>query len=124
MNTKPIHVTEADFESKVVSSELPVVVDFWAPWCGPCKAIGPVLEELAQQYAGSVTVAKVNVDEEPALANGFGIRGIPTLYVIKDGKAISQMVGFSGRGPLEKLFEELSKGESDEASAPTAVAQA
>jgi len=120
MNEKPIHVTTADFESKVLDSELPVVVDFWAPWCGPCKAIGPVLEDLAQEYAGVVTVAKVNVDEEPALANTFGIRGIPTLFVIKDGKAISQMIGFSGRGALESLFKNLSEADEPRAS----VAQA
>ena len=120
MIEEPIHVNTADFQSKVVESELPVVVDFWAPWCGPCKAIGPVLEELAKEYAGSVMVAKVNVDEEPSLASAFGIRGIPTLFVIKDGKAISQMVGFSGRGALESLFENLSQADES----PASVAQA
>ena len=120
MTDKPIHVTTAEFQSKVLESEQPVVVDFWAPWCGPCKAIGPVLDDLAQQYSGSVRVAKVNVDEEPSLANTFGVRGIPTLFVIQNGKATSQMVGFSGRGALENLFRDLSKAEASSAS----VAQA
>ena len=120
MTSQPIHVTNADFQSKVLESEQPVVVDFWAPWCGPCKAIGPVLDELAKEYAGTVKVAKVNVDEEPALANTFGVRGIPTLFVFQNGKTTSQMVGFSGRGALENLFRDLSEEEAPRAS----VAQA
>jgi thioredoxin 1 len=111
MNAKPIHVTTAEFESLVLESPEPVVVDFWAPWCGPCRAIGPVLDELAEQYAGKVTVAKVNVDEEPALANTFGVRGIPTLFTVENGKPTGQIVGYSGRGPLEDLFEKLGNHE-------------
>ncbi len=109
MNTHPIDVTTASFETEVNGSAQPVVVDFWAPWCGPCKQIGPVLEELAQTYAGQVKVAKVNVDQEPDLAQAFGVRGIPTLTVLHKGKSLGQMVGFRGRGALEDLFTDLAK---------------
>lgn len=109
MNTQPIDVTTATFETEVNSASEPVVVDFWAPWCGPCKQIGPVLEELAATYAGQVKVAKVNVDEEPALAQAFGVRGIPTLTVLHNGESVGQMVGFRGRAALEDLFTDLAK---------------
>ena len=112
MDHKPIHVTTDTFDSQVLESDEPVVVDFWAPWCGPCRSIGPVLDQLATQYAGKVKVAKVNVDEEPALANSFGVRGIPTLFTVQDGKPTGQVVGFSGRAPLEDLFAKLSHGVS------------
>lgn len=111
MSTKPVHVTTAEFESEVLQSSEPVVVDFWAPWCGPCRAIGPVLDELAGQYAGSVKVAKVNVDEEPELANNFGVRGIPTLFTVENGQPTGQVVGFAGRQSIEDLFEKLSNSE-------------
>ena len=117
MTAKPIHVTTSEFEREVIDSAEPVVVDFWAPWCGPCRAIAPILDELAGEYTGTVKVAKVNVDEEPALAQRFGVRGIPTLYVIENGKETSQMVGFSGRGALESLFENLSEGREPPVSA-------
>ena len=109
MNTQPITVTTASFEAEVNNAPEPVVVDFWAPWCGPCRQIGPVLEELAATYAGQVKVAKVNVDEEPALAQAFGVKGIPTLTVLHNGKSLGQMVGFRGRGALEDLFTDLAK---------------
>ena len=108
MNNQPIHVTSNDFQSQVLEAETPVVVDFWAPWCGPCKAIGPVLDELAGQYSGTIKVAKVNVDEEPELANRYGVRGIPTLMVVQQGETTDQMVGFAGRGALESLFSKIS----------------
>ncbi len=107
MNTQPIDVTSASFQVEVKDATEPVVVDFWAPWCGPCRQIGPVLEELADSYAGKVKVAKVNVDEEPALAQAFGVRGIPTLTVLHRGESIGQMVGFRGKGALQDLFEDL-----------------
>ena len=120
MSAKPVHVTSADFEEQVLKSSEPVVVDFWAPWCGPCKSIGPVLDRLAAQYSGSVKVAKINVDEEPALAQTFKVRGIPTLFVVENGEPTNQIVGFGGPKPIEDLFEQLS-GQSEQ---PAAAAQA
>lgn len=104
---KPIHVTKDTFTSEVVASEIPVVVDFWAPWCGPCKSIGPVLDKLASEYDGRVKVAKVNVDEEQDLATTHYIRGIPTLVVMYNGTSQGQMVGFRGAQAIEDLFAEL-----------------
>jgi thioredoxin 1 len=90
-NTKA--VTDASFETDVLKASGPVLVDFWAEWCGPCKAIAPALEELAGEYAGKLTVAKVNVDENPQSPNNFQVRGIPTLILFKDGKPAATQVG-------------------------------
>jgi len=109
MSTAVVHVTTQAFENEVIKAEQPVVIDFWAPWCGPCRAIGPVLDRLSVSYEGQVKVAKVNVDEEPALADAFKVTGIPTLYVMFQGKAVGHMVGFGGAKALEDLFAELSK---------------
>jgi thioredoxin 1 len=109
MSGPTVALTRQNFEGEVLKSNQPVVIDFWAPWCGPCRLIGPVLEELATKHAGSVKVAKVNVDEQPELANAYQVRGIPTLMVVHKGKAINQMVGFRGRAPLESLFQDLAK---------------
>ena len=111
MNTTsdtPIQVTADNFESEVIESTVPVVVDFWAPWCGPCRAIGPVLEELSSAYAGKVKVAKINVDEEAELANAFHVQSIPTLAAMKGKEVVDLQVGFGGRPALEKLFDKLS----------------
>jgi thioredoxin 1 len=102
---KPVAVSQKTFSKTVLESEVPVIVDFWAPWCGPCQAIGPVLESLANQYSGMVRVAKVNVDEEPELAQQFGIRGIPTLLVFSKGKQVDSKIGFGGPTDLAALFE-------------------
>ncbi|WP_428263986.1 thioredoxin [Haliangium sp.] len=110
MSKKSIQATTANFEQEILSSTIPVVVDFWAPWCGPCRLIGPALEELAGEYEGKVKVAKVNVDEEPELAAAFRVQGIPTLYALSAGKVVDRMVGFGGKGPLAALFERLSAG--------------
>ena len=100
-----IQVSDAEFDSKVLKSGVPVVVDFWAPWCGPCRAIAPVLEQLAGEYKGRVIVAKVNVDENPGSPSRYGVRGIPTLIAFKGGAAVDQQVGASGASQLRKLFD-------------------
>jgi thioredoxin 1 len=97
-----VKVTDASFESDVLQSSEPVVVDFWAEWCGPCKMIGPSLEELAKDYAGKVKIVKVNVDENPGVAGKLGIRSIPTLMLFKEGKLASQKVGAAPKGELAK----------------------
>ena len=89
----PIHVNDAEFEEKVLQSGVPVVVDFWAPWCGPCRAVAPILDELSSEYDGQIIVAKVNTDENPKYAIQFGVQGIPTMLFIRDGELVDQMVG-------------------------------
>ena len=95
-------VTDATFEADVLKSSEPVVVDFWAEWCGPCKAIGPSLEEIATEMHGKVKIVKMNVDENPGVPGSLGIRSIPTLILFKDGKAASQKVGAAPKGDLVK----------------------
>ena len=95
-------VTDASFEADVLKSSEPVVVDFWAEWCGPCKMIGPSLEEIATEMQGKVKIVKMNVDENPGVPGSLGIRSIPTLILFKDGKAASQQVGAAPKGELAK----------------------
>ncbi len=97
-----VKVSDATFESDVLKSDVPVVVDFWAEWCGPCKMIGPSLEELAKDYDGKVKIVKLNVDENPGVAGKLGIRSIPTLMLFKGGKVTSQKVGAAPKGELAK----------------------
>ncbi len=100
------HVTDATFETDVLNADLPVLVDYWAAWCGPCKAIAPILDEAAKQYAGRVIIAKVNVDENPDSAAKYGIRGIPTLMLFKNGQATETKVGALNRTQLTAFLDE------------------
>ena len=99
-------VTDDTFDSEVKQSDLPVIVDFWAEWCGPCKQIGPALEELSQQYAGQVKIVKVNVDENPNSPAQLGVRGIPALFMFKDGEIVSNKVGAAPKAALETWIKE------------------
>jgi thioredoxin 1 len=100
-----LEVTDATFDKEVLESEQPVLVDFWAVWCGPCKAIGPIVESLAATYAGKLKVAKVNVDQNGAAPSRYGIRGIPTLLFFKGGKVVEQIVGFKSQEELEAAIQ-------------------
>ena len=99
-----IKITSSNFEEEVLNAKIPVIIDFWAPWCGPCKMIAPVLEEIAEENEGSVVVGKVNVDEEPQLAAKFGIASIPTLLVFKNGEITQKSVGVKPKAAIEAMF--------------------
>jgi thioredoxin 1 len=105
--TQPITVTDAEFETQVLKNELPVVVDFWAPWCGPCKMVAPILDKLAVEYDGKVVIAKVNTDDEQQHAMQFGVQGIPTMMFFKDGKLVHRQVGALPEPMLRDLFEQF-----------------
>ena len=100
-----IEVNDTNFKSEVTDSEMPVLVDFWAPWCGPCKMIAPILDELAKEYDGKVKVVKLNVDDSPNTASEFGIRSIPTLVLFKDGKVFEQTIGAQSKENLKQLVD-------------------
>ena len=100
-----VNTTDADFDQDVLQSELPVLVDFWATWCGPCKAIAPTLEDLATEYEGKVKIVKVDVDANPQSASRFGIRNIPTLFVFKAGEKVDAITGLQPKAELVKVLD-------------------
>jgi len=105
MSEKVIHVTDSNFDNIVLSSDKPTLVDFWASWCAPCRAIAPVVEEIAGEYDGKLIVAKMNVDENPATPGKYGVRGIPTLILFKDGKVVDQVVGAVPKKQITELVD-------------------
>jgi thioredoxin 1 len=104
---EPIHVTDAAFKKSVLESNVPVIVDFWAPWCGPCKMVAPALEKIAKDYDGKVVVAKVNTDENQEWATRYGVQGIPTMLFIADGKVIHRQVGAVPEGMLRETLDQF-----------------
>ena len=107
MNGSVVHVTESNFEEEVVNSDVPVLVDFWAEWCGPCKMIAPILDEIAKEYGEKLKICKIDVDSNPEIAPKFGIRGIPTLIMFKDGNAESTKVGAVSKSQLVEFVDEI-----------------
>lgn len=104
---RPVNVTDATFQVEVLASQRPVLVDCWAPWCGPCKMVGPVVEELARDYQGRFKIAKLNVDESPAIAQRYGIQSIPTLLLIRNGREADRLVGALPRAQIEQAMQAL-----------------
>jgi thioredoxin 1 len=102
-------LTDKNFHEEVLKADLPVLVDFWAPWCQPCLMAGPVIEELAEEYQGKMKVGKVNVDENPGISQKYGIMSIPTVIIFKKGKEIKRLIGFPGKSGYQGLIEEAIK---------------
>jgi thioredoxin 1 len=107
MISEPLHVTDAAFEKTVLQSEVPVIVDFWAPWCGPCRMVAPILDKLAKEYSGKMVVAKVNTDENPQWAQKFNVQGIPTMLFVAGGKVVHQQVGALPEPMLRSVLDQF-----------------
>ena len=105
MNNSIIHVTDSSFEEDVLKSETPVMVDYWAEWCGPCKMIAPILDEIADDYTGTMTVAKINIDANPQTPQKYAVRGIPTLMIFKGGEVIGTKVGAASKQQLSAFID-------------------
>ena len=106
MVSSVMEINDSNFDQEVMKSDKLTLVDFWAPWCGPCKMIGPVMDELSKDYDGKVKFTKVNVDDNPSTASSFGIRGIPTIVFVKNGEVVDQVVGAVPKSELEKAIKE------------------
>ena len=100
-----LKITRENFENEVMKSNIPVLIDFWAPWCGPCRMMGPIIEQLAEEYEGKAKVGKVNVDEEGELSQAFGVMSIPTIVLVKDGKVVKQAVGARPKTEVEAMLQ-------------------
>jgi thioredoxin 1 len=107
MINEPVHVSDAQFEESVLKSTVPVIVDFWAPWCGPCKMVAPILDKIAREQAGKLIVAKVNTDEDAEWASRFGVQGIPTMLFVANGKVVHRQVGALPEKMLRDVLEQF-----------------
>lgn len=107
MTSEPLHVTDQEFEEVVLKNELPVIVDFWAPWCGPCRMVGPILDKLAKEYEGKIVIAKVNTDENQLWASKYHVRGIPTMLFIQNREVVKQQVGALPEPMLRQAVDQL-----------------
>lgn len=107
MIEEPIHVSDAAFEKSVLQSPIPVIVDFWAPWCGPCKAVAPILDKIAKEYAGKLIVAKVNTDESSEYAIKYGVQGIPTMLFVASGKILHTQVGAAPEASIRSMVDQF-----------------
>jgi len=104
--SKPVELTDSTFETEVLKSDTPVLVDYWAPWCGPCKMVGPVVEQVAENRAGQIKVGKLNVDENAETMSAYGIRGIPTLMLFKNGEAVASKTGALSKAQLDAFIDQ------------------